>query len=66
VIFKLIELYVKTKQYKNAMKLMTKQLKTATNPEIKKDLKSQLTDIETLYKNTNGLLKFLGWKIFKI
>lgn len=63
---KLIEMYVNQKQYKNAMKLLLHHLKNIKNVEIKKEKLSQLKDISALYKKTNGILKYIIWKLFKI
>ena len=63
---KLVDLYVKEKQYKNAMRLISNQLKNIKSIEIKKETIARLKEIESLYKNSDGIIKYLCWIIFKI
>ena len=63
---KLVEFYVKNKLYKNAMKLLRTQINTVKEFEIKKEYISQLKDIESLYRKSEGLIKYIVWQIYKI
>ena len=65
VIAKLVGLYIKEQQYKNAIKLLSTQVEKINNIETKKDLISQIKEIESLYKKNCGIFKYIAWKLFK-